>query len=167
MMFLALIVLVSGTLVAAAFDLRYRRIPNALTAAMVIAAIALHLGDGAPGLLLVLAVILASFAIGAVAFSAGWFGGGDVKLITAACGLAGYPGCVALVFFILIAGAVLALVQAARQGRLGMIIRNASMLALTGSVPQTQTLLPYGVAIAGGSSAYVFSTLLSVIRLPL
>jgi len=166
-MSLALIVLVIGTLAAAAFDVRYRRIPNGLTAAMALAAIVLHLADGVPGLLLVLAVMLAAFVVGMVAFSAGWFGGGDVKLIASACGLAGYPGCGALVFSILIAGAVLALVQAARQRRLGTIIRNASALAFTGAVPQTQTLLPYGVAIAGGSTAYAFSTLLSVMRLPL
>jgi prepilin peptidase CpaA len=166
-MSVALIVLVTGTLAAAALDLRYRRIPNALTAAMAVAAIALHLVDGTTAVLLVLAAMTASFALGSLAFSAGWFGGGDVKLVTAACGLVSYPGCVWLVLSILIAGAVLALVQAAGQRRLAPFIRNASALALTGSVPQTPTLLPYGVAIAGGSTAYAVSTLLPLIRLPL
>ena len=166
-MSIALIVLVAGTFAAAVTDLRYRRIPNGLTAAMAIAAIALHLPGGVTGSLLVVAVMLASFALGTLAFSAGWFGGGDVKLMTAVCGLVSYPGCVALVVFILIAGGALALLHAARAGRLVTIIRNASMVALTGCAPPTPTLLPYGVAIAGGSAAYALSTLLPLIRLPL
>jgi prepilin peptidase CpaA len=115
---------------------------------------------------LVCGVMLVSFAIGALAFSAGWIGGGDVKLVAAACGLAGFPGCLTLVLCIAIAGGVLALLQAARQHRLLAILRSASVLAMTGSLPQTRTLLPYGVAIAGGSTAYAFSTLHSVMRLP-
>ncbi len=166
-MSLALIVLVAGTFIAAAIDLRSRRIPNALTAALAIAAIALHLPGGVTGTLLVLAVMLAAFVLGALAFSAGWFGGGDVKLMAAACGLVSYPGCMALVVFILIAGGALALIHAARAGRLVSIIRNASALVLTGCPPPAQTLLPYGVAIAGGSAAYALSTLLPLIRLPL
>jgi prepilin peptidase CpaA len=166
-MSVALIVLVGGTLAAAAIDLRSRRIPNALTAALAVAAIALHLGEGVAASLIVLAVMLASFALGALAFSAGWLGGGDVKLVAAACGLASYPGCIELVACIAIAGGVLALAQAARQRRLLGIIRTASVMALTGSAPQTQTLLPYGVAIAGGSTAYALSTLHFLMRLPL
>jgi prepilin peptidase CpaA len=165
-MSVALIVLVGGTLVAAAIDLRTRRIPNALTATMALAAVGLHLADGVAASLIVLAVMLVSFALGALAFSAGWLGGGDVKLVAAACGLASYPGCLALVLAISIAGAVLALAQAVRQRRLGSIIRSASLLALTGAIPQTRTLLPYGVAIAGGSTAYAFSTLHFLMRLP-
>jgi prepilin peptidase CpaA len=157
---IALIVLVAGTLAAAAFDLRYRKIPNALTAALFVAALGLHLGDGVSGSVLVLVVMAAAFALGAVAFSAGWFGGGDVKLVAVACGLSGYPGCLVLVVSVLISGAVLALVQAAGQRRLVTFIRSASTLALTGSPPQTRTLVPYGVAIAAGSCAYVVSTLL-------
>jgi prepilin peptidase CpaA len=160
-----LVVLVAGTLAAAASDLRFRRIPNALTATMAVAAIGLHLAAGALALGLVLAVMAVTFALGALAFSAGWFGGGDVKLIAAACGLASYPGCIPLLLFILIAGAVLALTQAIRHGRLATFIRTASTLAITGNAPQTRTLLPYGVAIAGGSAAYAVSTLFPAVRL--
>ena len=165
MMSAAMIVLVTGTLAAATIDVQRRKIPNALTAAMAIAAIALNVHD-AVALLLVLAAMAGSFALGTLAFSAGWFGGGDVKLITAACGLVGVPGCAWLVLSILIAGAVLALAHAVVQRRLGAVIRNTAALVLTGAVPETRTLLPYGVAIAGGSAAYAFSTLLPSIRLP-
>jgi hypothetical protein len=46
-------------------------------------------------------------------------------------------------------------------------VRNVSTLARTGARPETATLLPYGVAIAGGSTAYAFATLFPSIRLPL
>ncbi len=133
---------------------------------MAIAAIAVHVSDGAVAVMLVLAVMTVSFAVGTLAFSAGWFGGGDVKLIAAACGLVSYPGCIWLVLAVLIAGAVLAVVQAAAQGRLSSVFRNATLLALTGAAPPTPALLPYGVAIAGGSTAYALATLFPTIRLP-
>ena len=157
---LALIVLVTGTLIAAFIDLRVRRIPNALTATMALAAVAFHVAGGTGALLTVLAAMGAPFVLGTLAFSAGWFGGGDVKLLSAACGLVSFPGCVSLVLFILIAGAVLALVQAARRRRLASLVH-------AGSAPQTGTLLPYGVAIAGGSAAYAVSTWFPALRLPL
>jgi prepilin peptidase CpaA len=161
----ALIVLVSGTLAAAAIDLRFRRIPNVLTATMAVVAVALHLADGTTAVLLALAAMSASFALGTLAFSAGWLGGGDVKLIAAACGLVSYPGCLQLVPYILIAGAILAVVQAARQRRLLTLVQSVAALALTGSAPKTRTTVPYGAAIAGGSTIYAFSTLLPAMRL--
>jgi prepilin peptidase CpaA len=165
-MSVALIVLIAGTLFAAVSDLRTHRIPNVLTATLGLAAIAFHLVDGM-ALVLTLAVMIAAFALAALAFSAGWLGGGDVKLIAAACGLASYPGCITLVLFILIAGAVLALGQALRRGRLVALVRSASNVAVTGAQPATPTLLPYGVAIAGGSAAYALSTLFPALRLAL
>jgi len=164
---LALIVLVSGTAVAAAIDVRARRIPNPLTASMAVAALALHAIAGPAALGVALAAMLASFALGTAAYAAGWFGGGDVKLLSAACGLASYPGCVTLVLFVLIAGAVLALAQAAGERRLGTLLRNAAALAYGGEAPVTGSLLPYGVAIAGGSAAYACSTFFPALRLPL
>jgi prepilin peptidase CpaA len=165
-MSVALIVLIVGTLFAAASDLRTHRIPNVLTATMGLAAITFHLLDGM-ALVLTLAAMIVTFALGALAYAAGWIGGGDVKLLAAACGLAGASGCITLVFFILIAGAVLAIGQALLHGRLVALVRNASNLAVTGAQPATPTLLPYGVAIAGGSIAYAFSTLFPALRLAL
>ena len=161
----ALVILVAGTLTAAIVDVRSRRIPNKLTATLAIAAIVLHLGDGTTALLIALAAMGAAFALGFLAFSAGWFGGGDVKLLAAACGLVSYPGCLSLVAFVLVAGAVLALAQAARTRRLVSLVRNASLLATTGAPPESPVLLPYGVAIAGGSVAYACSILLPAVRL--
>jgi len=164
-MALFLIVLVAGTAVAALFDLRVRRIPNALTAPMAIAAVALHAAGGVVAALVVLAAMIVAFAIGSIAFSAGWLGGGDVKLIAAACGLASVPGCFVLVCCILIAGGVLAIGDALARRRLVALVRGASLLATTGVAPGT-TSLPYGVAVAGGSAAYALSTMFHALRLP-
>ena len=164
-MSLALIVLVIGTLIAAVIDVRSHRIPNGLTATMALAAIGFHAG-GTVALLTVLAAMAGPFLLGTLAFSVGWFGGGDVKLVSAACGLVSYPGCVSLLLFILIAGAVLALVQAARRRRLGTLVRTAYFITRTGSAPPTRTLLPYGVAIAGGSAVYALSAWIPALRLP-
>ena len=153
-----LLVLLFGTLVGAAIDVRTRRIPNALTATLALAALGLHLFDGVPAALLALAVMLVAFALGSLAFSLGWFGGGDVKLIAAACGLTSFPGCFSLVAFILIAGGVIAIAQAARSGRLPALVRDVSAIVVTRAVPQAPTLVPYGVAIAAGSAAYALAS---------
>lgn len=166
-MTVALIVLVAGTLAAAAIDLRSRRIPNVLTGSMAVAAVVIQLFNGPTALLLAIAAMIAAFALGTLAFSAGWFGGGDVKLIAATCGLVGYPGSISLVLFILVGGAVLALAEVARQRRIVSFVRNAVAVATTGSAPETPTVLPYGVAIAGGSIVYAISTLVPALRLPL
>jgi prepilin peptidase CpaA len=163
----ALLVLVGGTFVAAAIDLKCRRIPNVLTAAMALAAIAVHAVDGVAAVALVVLAMGASFALGSLAFAAGWFGGGDVKLIAAACGLASLPGCLALVLSIAIACALFALAHAAVRGRLVTLVRSAAATALRGSPPVTPTLLPYGVGIAAGSIAYALATLLPALRSPL
>jgi prepilin peptidase CpaA len=164
-MALFLIVLVAGTALAAFFDLRVRRIPNALIAPLAIAAVALHAAGGVVAALVVLAAMAVAFALGSIAFSAGWLGGGDVKLIAVACGLASVPGCFALVGFILIAGGVLALADAIAQRRLVALVRGASLLATTGAAPGIASL-PYGVAVAAGSAAYALSTVVHVLRLP-
>jgi prepilin peptidase CpaA len=161
-----LLVLLTGTFAAAAIDIRTRRIPNGLTAALAVAALGLRLFDGAPALFVSVAAMLVAFGLGSLAFSAGWLGGGDVKLIAAACGVVSVPGCFSLVAFILIAGGVIAIVQAARTGRLVALVRDVSTIAITRGAPQTRTPLPYGVAIAAGSAAYALSLLFSTAVVP-
>ncbi len=159
----ATIALLVATLAAAVTDLRARRIPNALTAAAAVAAIAVHLPDGIGPELAAIAAMLAAFVLGSFAFSAGWFGGGDVKLIAASCGIVGFPAAVPLVLDILVAGGVLALVAAAMSGRLVTLVRSTAALAAR-RVPTEKTTLPYGVAIAAGSVAYAVSTLVPIMK---
>ncbi len=77
---LALIVVL---LLASAFDLRQRRIPNRLLAAALIAALVLHLSSGTPSALLT--TFVAGFALGLLMFLPlyllGGMAAGDVKLM--------------------------------------------------------------------------------------
>ena len=97
------------------------------------------------------------FAVGALAFARGWFGGGDVKLLTAATLWAGPTLFSALIFVIGIAGGVLALVAIAQplvtpllaQLRISWIPE----LPVSGGTPGQPSMrsnIPYGVAIAAG-----------------
>jgi prepilin peptidase CpaA len=162
---LAAIVLLLVTCAAAAIDVRTRRIPNALTGAAALAALALHLPAGPLAVAVALGAMIAAFAIGSVAFSAGWFGGGDVKLLAACCGLASFPGSISLVLYVLVAGMLLALITAAKNGRLVALVRSTTAVAMHGA-PVESTTLPYGVAIAAGSVTYALSTIVPALRLP-
>jgi Flp pilus assembly protein protease CpaA len=164
---LATIVLLGVVCAAAAFDLRTRRIPNALTGAAALAALAFHLPAGLLAVTIALAAMLCAFVAGSLAFSAGWFGGGDVKLLTACCGFASFPGSVSLVLYVLAAGALLALVTAAARGRLVALVRSTATVAAHGAPGESEMLLPYGVAIAAGSCAYAASTVVPALRLSL
>jgi prepilin peptidase CpaA len=163
----ATIVLLIVTCAAATIDARTRRIPNALTGAAALAALVIQLPAGPAAVALALAAMVAAFAAGTIAFSAGWFGGGDVKLIAACCGFASFPGAVWLVLDVLVAGAMLALVVAAARGRLVALVRSTAAVATYGAPAQRDMLLPYGVAIAAGSCAYAVSTVVPALRLPL
>jgi prepilin peptidase CpaA len=163
----ATIVLLVVTCAAAAIDVRTRRIPNALTGAAALAALVVQLPAGPAAVTLALAAMVAAFAAGTIAFSAGWFGGGDVKLIAACCGFASFPGAVWLVLYVLVAGAMLALAVATARGRLVALVRSTAAIATYGAPGERGTLLPYGVAIAAGSCAYAVSTVVPALRLPI
>jgi prepilin peptidase CpaA len=155
-MTLAAILLVIATMAAAAFDVRTGRIPNALTATVAVVAIAIHVPQGVIPLLLAIASLCGAFALAAAAYSAGWFGGGDVKLIAVCCGLVGFPGSVTLVLDVLVCGALLALVLAARRRRLGALLRS-TVAAMRYGESSERITLPYAVSVAAGSIAYVVS----------
>jgi len=161
----ATIVLVAATCAAAAVDVRTRKIPNGLTAATALLALAVHVPEGIAPVLIALATMVLAFLAGSVAFSAGWFGGGDVKLIAACCGVIGGIAALSLVLDILAAGAVLALVTAAFRGRLVALVRSTAAVAAHGA-PVEKNTLPYAVAIAAGSIVYTVSTLVPVLRFP-
>ena len=149
-------VLLVATLAAAVTDVRARRIPNALTATTAVLAVAVHLLDGIGPELAAIAAMVVAFVLGSFAYSAGWFGGGDVKLVAACCGVVGFPAAVPFVLDVLVAGGVLALVAAAANGRLVALVRSTAAVAVRGAATE-KTTLPYGVAIAAGSIAYALA----------
>jgi prepilin peptidase CpaA len=155
--------LVLAVLVAAWVDIRERRIPNALTLAMVVVALAGRalLGGGGPlvdGLLgagLALAVMLPLFAMGGV-------GGGDAKLLIGVGAFLGPKGFVVAMLATALAGGLMSVLYAVRRGVILPMLLNAGGLAryaLTagraGERTTTQSegavTVPYAVAVAAGT----------------
>ncbi len=151
--------------IGAGFDLKSRRIPNFVTGPAILLGLLLHTSiDGWQGFLTSLASGLLCGVVFLIFYLAGGMGAGDVKLITAAGCLAGLSHAAYLLVLTSLAGGVMALAFALVRGRLKETLCN--VLALTshhsqaGLVPHpeinvlnTNTLrLPYGVAIAAGSS---------------
>jgi prepilin peptidase CpaA len=137
-------------------DLRTRRVPNAITGSLAAAALALHALQGFGSAAVALTVMLTVLGFGSVAFGMGWFGGGDVKLLAACCGVASWPGAVSLILFTIIAGGIVSVVEAALRGRLSAVLLSTARTAMT-NVPTERLLVPYAVAIAIGSGTYVLS----------
>jgi prepilin peptidase CpaA len=123
--------LLAMLVIAAVIDARQRRIPNWLTAAMMLCGLAqsftsVHsVGPGAAslGLLAGLALMLGQFALGGL-------GGGDVKLLM---GVGSWVGPLPLLMIFMaasVAGLIIVLVQAWWQGRLASLVRNSSVIAV-------------------------------------
>jgi prepilin peptidase CpaA len=157
------------TLLACAcwFDVRGRRIPNALTLAGAAAALLLRVPLGGWAVLDGLASLALALLIALPAFALGFLGGGDAKLLGAVgafVGLSRLPGTLALVA---LAGGALALVAAARQGVLHRSLANTYgfakdwvLFARAGVAARWRSpaslSLPYGVAIAIGTLVWWF-----------
>jgi prepilin peptidase CpaA len=153
------VVLVAGAIVATVIDLRTRRIPNSLTAAMAALGIGLaasgasgvSIGASAAGLALGLALMMPGHLLGAT-------GGGDVKLMGAVGAVVG-PGMVVSAFlFTAIAGGVLAVAVAMQRQRLAATIAGTGRLIAAPAGAQqeirsatTARRFAYGPAIAIGS----------------
>lgn len=140
--------------IAAYGDVKTRRIPNALVAA--VAALGffrlMFTGDPSAALYTVAAsgvVFIATFLL----FWRGVLGGGDVKLMSAAALLVGYHDLIAFLFVMSICGALISLAVFATQKLAPWTAPPAQ------EPPQTPARLtvPYGVAIA---AAGVFTLLL-------
>jgi prepilin peptidase CpaA len=150
-------VLAAGVLAATVIDLRTRRIPNGLTAAMTGIGIALaatgvsgpSVGGSFLGFALGLVLMLPGYRLGAT-------GAGDVKLMAAVGAIVG-PALVVTAFFCTaIAGGALAVVVAVKRRRLAETIAGTRRLVGTGGRQQVETAgassrFAYGPAIAVGS----------------
>src|ERR1700722_2027338 len=150
--------------IAVATDLRSRRIPNVLTAALAVAALGLHATSGLAAFGVALATLVGVLFLGLVAFSFGWLGGGDVKLLAAGAAALGFPDALPFLVYTAIGGGVLALVFAAVTGRLGSVLRSVALIvrpfAYKGTTPVAPTdpiMLPYAIAIAFGAVAVALS----------
>ena len=160
----ALLVVLPACAIAATTDVRTRRVPNWLTALLAIAGLIMNAAHGVVPGLLSLCVMLAVFLIGALAFSQGWIGGGDVKLAAAAAGAFNYPDCVPFLVYTILGGGVIALVYSVLRGRLKQTLTGVATLAfpfLHGgagkATPTSMTSMPYALAIGLGAALVLLS----------
>ncbi len=135
-------------LAAAVADMRRFEIPDTFSIALIALAIAFGFTQPDFPWLAHGAALLLMFALGALLFSLGWMGGGDVKVLTGTAAWVGLQGLLMQLAGVAIAGGLLALVL--------LLVRAGGRIA---DVPdermprmfQAGAPLPYAVAIAGGT----------------
>lgn len=152
-------VLAAGLVTATVIDLRSRRIPNELTAAMTGIGFALaasgtsgvSTGASLAGLVLGLLLMMPGYALGAT-------GAGDVKLMAAVGAIVGPALVLSAFLFTAVAGGVLAVIVASRRQRLGATLaRTGRLMTAPAAAPgeiraaTTASRFAYGPAIAIGS----------------
>jgi len=152
-------VIAAGVTIATVVDIRTRRIPNELTAAMAGVGIGLA-ASGVSGVPLWASVL--GFVVGLVLMMPGHVlgatGAGDVKLMAAIGAIVGPALVISAFLFTAIAGGVLAIVVAVRRRRLAATLAGTGRLVagstgtreLLRSAPPTSRFA-YGPAIAVGS----------------
>ena len=161
---LVVAILATGVGVAAAIDLRTRRVPNGLTLSLSAAGLCTA-AAGLSGISLLSALL--GFALGATLMLPGYIfgatGAGDVKLMAAAGTLIGAPHVITAFLYAAIAGGVLALIIAARRRRLAPTVTRATRLAFAdaGAIaevehPRADNRFAYAPAIAVGTMLAAF-----------
>jgi prepilin peptidase CpaA len=174
-MTLAIWLVLTACALAVVTDVATRRIPNPLTAALALAALGLAAAHGAFAVAGAVAIFAVVMVLGFVAFSFGWLGGGDVKLLAAGAAALGFPDAVPFLVYTAVGGGVLALIFALVTGRLRSVLQSVALVlrpfAYKGTVavaPANPMTLPYACAIAFGAIAVALShTAAPFLRLPL
>jgi Flp pilus assembly protein protease CpaA len=144
----------AGCLAASYFDVRMRRIPNLLTGPLALGAVVVHAFYGWEPLAVSVAVILVMTLAGALIYSRGGIGAGDIKLAIAGSGMLSYPLCVPFLIYTGIAGGLLAILFLAVRGNGRATLSRAVFMTLAGSpglATDKREKLPYAVAFAIGA----------------
>lgn len=138
-----------GILITIAYrDVRTRRIPNALAAAIAILGLSrMILADDPVAAGHTLVASAAVFAVTFLLFRRGVFGGGDAKLISATVMLVGFRDLFDFFLLMSLCGGTLALAILTRDRFRRHITQGATESGCSG--PPTRPTVPYGVAIAG------------------
>jgi len=148
-------------LIGAATDIKSRRIPNYLTGPAILVGLLLHASlDGWHGLWTSLVAGLICGTIFLAFYLAGGMGAGDVKLITAVGCIAGLSSAAYLLVLTSLAGGVMGIALAMMKQTLSNVAALASHHKDEGLKPHPDLnvlnadnlRLPYGVAIAAGST---------------
>ncbi|QDZ08642.1 peptidase [Sphingomonas panacisoli] len=132
---------------AAAVDIWKLRIPNVFPIAIILLfpAWVYHAG-WSTSLWQNWIVFTVAFLGGAVIFSRGWLGGGDVKLLAATALWFDFKGAASLFLFVAIGGVLLSIVFVVLRRVIPARLASADIPSLKPRGP-----IPYGVAIAGGA----------------
>lgn len=141
-------------------DVRFRRIPNALSLAIAMLGMGrLLLIDDAVAVGYTLASGLLTFAVTFLLFWRGVIGGGDAKLIAAMALLIGHEQLLNFLFLMSVSGGLLALVVFAHDkanrnlGRVRPLAAGPSHCVTGASVQGGEkTTVPYGVAVAAAGA---------------
>jgi prepilin peptidase CpaA len=148
-----------GLVAAIVFDLWRRRIPNAISAFLLVTAIVVHTIEG--GWAVLQGLSAAALVVAALYFPwvAGGLGGGDVKLAAATAAWIPFARLPWFALSAAAAGGVVALVNyaLAKQDARAEIRANLALVVLRGELPSLPSHrskhrgVPYGVAIACGA----------------
>jgi prepilin peptidase CpaA len=150
-------------MLAAVVDIWKLRIPNLFPIAILLLfPLWVYHAGWTPTLWQNAVLMLVTFFGGALIFSRGWLGGGDVKLLAATALWFDFKGAAALFLFVAIGGALLSVVF--------ILLRRIVPARLTseGNIPSLKARgpIPYGVAIAGGALLAVLSGQISPQPIP-
>lgn len=169
------ILLILLVLTASIVDVRKQRIPNWLTIAGVITAIALNTFlFETEGLWYSTEGLLVAFAVYFVLYLLRGMGAGDVKLMAAVGAAVGWRNWLGILFLTAIIGGVAALVLAVSKGRVRKTFRNMWLLLMSlrqGRAPYRDNpeldvqsdralRLPHGAVIAAGTLAFLGAALI-------
>jgi prepilin peptidase CpaA len=168
--YVALFAAVGLVTIAAYFDLRSHRIPNAITyPAWIVGLLLAGVTAGWPGFLNSALGFAVTFVPLFIMFIGGTMGGGDVKLMGGVGAILGFPaGLNALISSIRVGGFFAAIILL-WQGRLFPILRYAASVAWSkiywahvplDPPPEHKDAFPFGAAIALGTYLTVVSILL-------
>jgi prepilin peptidase CpaA len=155
---IAIALVLAASLLAAASDVRTRRIPNALPVALFVCGLVVNAFAGWQHAAADLAIAAALLVAGTFAYSLKLIGGGDIKLLAAAAGTLGLPQAVTFVLYTLLCGGAIAVVYSAMRGRLRVTVSNVQAIALpmfAGARPvplESGMAMPYALAIFAGAS---------------
>jgi prepilin peptidase CpaA len=155
--------------IAAYTDVTSRRIPNALCALLLCSGLLLQAMHGWQNAAIGIALFLGAFALGTLLFSFKLLGGGDVKLIAAACAALGWPAAGAFVLCTIVAGGILGISISVARGRVRPVFENVKSMVfplLSGVRPAPISsavgTMPYGLAIFAGAASVAVGTALRI-----
>jgi prepilin peptidase CpaA len=156
---------------AGVYDMRFRRIPNWLSAAGILLGLAVNafLGFGWPGLRFSLAGMLTGFGVYFVLYLLRAMGAGDVKLMAAIGALAGWHNWIGIFLVTSLFGGAVAVVLITLRGRFRKTLWNVSFIfseMKSGrpaylsneelDVRSSKALrLPHGAVIAAGTTIFL------------